>query len=146
MQKQAPAEILVVEDNPGDIRLLEEALKEAKVSCRLHITRDGEQALEFLAQRGPYAQSPRPNLVLLDLNLPRKNGAEVLLAIKQDGSLRSIPVLVLSTSTRAEDIAQAYDLHANCYVPKPVDLERLVEVGRLIEAFWLSTVLLPGCG
>ena len=139
-----PVEILLVEDNPGDVRLLEEALKESAMDCHLHVVRDGEQALTFVRQQGKHAQAPRPSFILLDLHLPRINGREVLAAVKQDRRLRQIPVFVVSTSTRAEDIAQAYDLHANCYIAKPVDLEKLVEVGRQIEAFWLGTALLPG--
>jgi chemotaxis family two-component system response regulator Rcp1 len=143
LRRSAPAEILLVEDNPGDVRLMQEALKEIGMGAHLHVARDGDEALAFLRREGRFQHAPRPSFVLLDLNLPRKNGPEVLAAIKQDQRLRQIPVLVLSTSTRAEDIAKAYDLHANCYIPKPVDLERLVEVGRQIEAFWLATALLP---
>ena len=140
----APFEILVVEDNPGDVRLLTEALKEGGVSTRLHITRDGEQALAFLHGEGEFAGSPRPSLILLDLNLPRKHGREVLAEIKCEKSLRGIPVVVLSTSTRTEDVMQAYDLHANCYIPKPDNLESLIDIGRLIERLWLNEALLTG--
>ena len=143
MPFRTPAEILLVEDNPGDVRLLEEALKEAHLVCHLHVARDGEQALQFLDQTGVYGYAPRPDIILLDLNLPRKGGNEVLSAIKQNPALRSIPVLILSTSTREEDIARAYDLHANCYIPKPVDLETLVQIGRQIDAFWMHTAVLP---
>jgi chemotaxis family two-component system response regulator Rcp1 len=110
-------EILLVEDNPGDIRLLQEAFKEGGISSHLNITRDGEQAMAYLRQEGAYSNSPRPAFILLDLNLPRKDGREVLAEIKQDKSLRRIPVVILSTSTNAEDVRRAYDLHANCYVP-----------------------------
>jgi chemotaxis family two-component system response regulator Rcp1 len=137
------AQILLVEDNPGDIRLVQEAFAENGLSARLNITRDGEQALAFLRREGAYANSPRPALVLLDLNLPRKSGREVLAEIKQEERLRQIPVIILSTSTRAEDIAKAYDLHANCYVVKPVDLDRLVEFGQEIKNFWLCMAALP---
>jgi chemotaxis family two-component system response regulator Rcp1 len=139
-----PIEILLVEDNPGDIRLMQEAFREGRLAGKLHITRDGEQALAFLRREKPYESSPRPAVILLDLNLPRKDGREVLTEIKNEQSLRQIPVVVLSTSTRAEDIRTAYDLHANCYIPKPVDLDKLIEVGKIIEQFWLHTVILPG--
>src|SRR5437870_4046658 len=134
-----PVEILLVEDNPGDIRLMQEAFKEGCLESRLNITRDGEQALAFLRREGSYLDSPRPAFILLDLNLPRKDGREVLAEIKQDKSLRGIPVVVLSTSTSAEDIRCAYDLHANCYIPKPADLDGLIQLGKLIEHFWLKT-------
>jgi chemotaxis family two-component system response regulator Rcp1 len=136
-------EILLVEDNPGDIRLIQEAFREGGFSSHMNITRDGEQALAFLRQEGDYQRSPRPSLILLDLNLPRKNGREVLSEIKRDKALRQIPVVILSTSTSSEDILRAYDLHANCYVPKPLDIEKLVELGKSLEAFWLTTAILP---
>jgi two-component system, chemotaxis family, response regulator Rcp1 len=136
-------EILLVEDNPGDIRLIQEAFKEGKVSSHLNITRDGEQALAYLRQEGEYAQSPRPAFIILDLNLPRKDGREVLAEIKKDNKLRQIPVVILSTSTSTEDVRYAYDLHANCYVPKPLDMETLVAFGKTLEEFWLSTAILP---
>jgi len=139
-----PVEILLVEDNLGDVRLLEEALKEGGFGgCKLSVAGDGEQAMAFLRQEGAYENSSRPTFILLDLNLPRKNGQEVLAEIKQDEHLRQIPVFILSTSTRSEDINTAYDLHANCYIAKPGNLADLVEVGKIIEAFWLRTVLLP---
>jgi two-component system, chemotaxis family, response regulator Rcp1 len=137
------AEILLVEDNPGDIRLMQEAFKEGGFASKLNVARDGEQAMAFLRQEGPYGKSARPSLILLDLNLPRKDGREVLAEIKKEKHLRHIPVLVLSTSTSTEDIRRAYDLHANCYIPKPADLETLVELGRVIEDFWLGKALLP---
>ena len=136
-------EILLVEDNPADIRLLREAFKEGGFSGHLNIVRDGEQAMAFLRQEGPYANSPRPGVIILDLNLPRKKGSEVLAEIKREKPLRQIPVVVLSTSTTQEDVAKAYDLHANCYIPKPIDLDKLVQIGKLIEDFWLSTAILP---
>ncbi len=136
-------QILLVEDNPGDIRLVKEAFKESGLCGVLSIVRDGEQALAFLRQEGVYRKSPRPTLVLLDLNLPRKSGRELLAEIKQDEGLRQIPVIVLSTSTSAEDIAKAYDLHANCYVVKPADLDRLVQFVDELKAFWLGTAELP---
>jgi chemotaxis family two-component system response regulator Rcp1 len=141
--RRKPVEILLVEDNPGDIRLIQEAFKESGFASHLNITRDGEQALAFLRQEGIYAKSPRPAFILLDLNLPRKDGREVLAEIKKEKNLRRIPVVILSTSTSDEDVVRAYDLHANCYVPKPLDMESLVKLGRSLEEFWLSTVLLP---
>lgn len=139
-----PEEILLVEDNSGDVRLLEEALKEGGFgNCRLNVAQDGEQAIAFLHREKSFENSPRPTFILLDLNLPRKNGKEVLAEIKQDERLRQIPVFILSSSTRPEDVNKAYDLHANCYIAKPSDLTGLVELGRIIEAFWLRTVLLP---
>ena len=135
-------EILLVEDNPGDIRLIQEAFRDGEVYSHLNITRDGEQAIAYLRQEGSYSKSPRPAFILLDLNLPRKDGREVLAEIKKDESLRSIPVVILSTSTNMEDVRRAYDLHANCYVPKPLDVEQLMHLGRTLEEFWLGTVLL----
>jgi chemotaxis family two-component system response regulator Rcp1 len=137
------AEVLLVEDNPGDIRLIQEAFHEGEVSSHLNIARDGEQAMAYLRQEGAYSGSPRPAFILLDLNLPRKDGREVLAEIKQDKGLRGIPVVILSTSTNAEDVRLAYDLHANCYVPKPLDIDQLVSLGRSLEQFWLCTVILP---
>jgi chemotaxis family two-component system response regulator Rcp1 len=138
-----PVEILLVEDSPGDIRLVQEAFRESGFSSRLNIARDGEQALAFLRQQGEYSQSPRPAFIILDLNLPRKDGREVLAEIKKDKKLRQIPVIVLSTSTSTEDVLRAYDLHANCYVAKPLDIEHLVQLGRSLQEFWLSTAILP---
>jgi chemotaxis family two-component system response regulator Rcp1 len=136
-------EVLLVEDNPGDIRLIQEAFKDGEVSSHLNIARDGEQAMAYLRQEGTYARSPRPAFILLDLNLPRKDGREVLAEIKGDKALRQIPVVILSTSTNVEDVRRAYDLHANCYVPKPLDVDQLVELGKTLEGFWLNTALLP---
>ncbi len=141
--RRRPVEILLVEDNPGDIRLMEEAFKESGFSSHLNIARDGEQALAFLRQEGIYRDSPRPAFILLDLNLPRKDGREVLAEIKMEESLRQIPVVILSTSTSSEDILHAYDLHANCYVPKPLDVENLVQLGKSLEEFWLRSAILP---
>ena len=138
-----PIEILLVEDNPGDVRLTQEALKENRVSNNLHVTSDGEQALAFLHQENSYAHVPRPDLILLDLNLPKKDGREVLGEIKSDETLRQIPVVVLTTSQAEEDISRAYELHANCYVTKPVDLEKFISVVRSIEDFWVTVVKLP---
>ena len=128
-----PVEILLVEDNPGDIRLIQEAFKESGFASHLHIARDGDQALAFLRQQGEYSGSPRPAFIILDLNLPRKDGREVLAEIKSEKGLRQIPVVILSTSTSTEDVMRAYDLHANCYVPKPLDIDHLVQLGRSLE-------------
>jgi chemotaxis family two-component system response regulator Rcp1 len=136
-------EVLLVEDNPGDIRLIQEAFNEGDILSHLNVTRDGEQAMAYLRQEGTYSGSPRPAFILLDLNLPRKDGREVLEEIKRDESLRQIPVVILSTSTDVEDVRRAYDLHANCYVPKPIDMDQLVQLGKSLEDFWSKTVLLP---
>ncbi len=137
------AEILLVEDNPGDVRLQQEPLKEGRFPARLHVVPDGERALAFLRHQGRYHTSPTPDLILLDLNLPRMDGREVLAQIKGEKSLRRIPVLIVSTSTREEDIHVSYDLHANCYIPKPIELSGLIEMGKMIEAFWLRLAVLP---
>ena len=141
-----PIEILLVEDNPGDVRLTKEALKEAKVINNLTVLKDGVEALAFLRQEGPYAAAKRPHLILLDLNLPRKDGREVLAQIKAHDALRRIPVVVLTTSEDEQDVLKSYNLHANCYVTKPVDLERFIKVVRSIEDFWLGIVVLPANG
>ena len=138
-----PVEILLVEDNPGDVRLTEEALKEAKVHNNLYVAPDGVEALAFLRREGRHAGGVRPDLILLDLNLPRKSGREVLAEIKADDDLKRIPVVVLTTSDAEQDILASYDLHANCYVAKPVDLEQFIKVVQSIEDFWLSIVRLP---
>ncbi|MBM3155283.1 MAG: response regulator [Chloroflexi bacterium] len=138
-----PAEILLVEDNPGDVRLTQEALKDAKVLNHLHVAMDGIEALEFLRRQGKYAKAVRPDLILLDLNLPRKDGREVLAEIKEDADLKRIPVVILTVSKAEEDIIKTYNLHANCYITKPVDLDRFIEVVRAIENFWLVLVKLP---
>ena len=138
-----PIDILLIEDNPGDVRLTVEALHEAKVLNSLETVDDGVKALAFLRKEGPYAEAKRPDLILLDLNLPRKDGRQVLEEIKQDPVLKSIPVVILTSSKAEEDILRSYNLHANCYVTKPVDLERFLEVVRLIEDFWLTVVRLP---
>jgi chemotaxis family two-component system response regulator Rcp1 len=138
-----PIEILLVEDNPGDVRLAVEALKEAKVHNRLSTVADGEAALNFLQRKPPYVDSPRPDLILLDLNLPRKSGREVLAEIKADPDLKRIPVVILTTSQAEEDIVKAYNHSANCYITKPVDLDQFIKVVRSIEEFWLTIVKLP---
>jgi len=136
-------EILLVEDNPGDARLTLEAFKEGRVLNNLTVMKDGVDALEYLYRQGPYANSPQPDLILLDLNLPRKDGREVLEIIKADERLRKIPVVVLTSSASEEDIARAYSRHANCYITKPVDLDQFLRVVQSIESFWLSLVKLP---
>lgn len=138
-----PVEILLVEDNPGDVRLTQEALRYARMPNHLSVVRDGEEAIEFLNRRGGYAEAPRPQLILLDLNLPRKSGAQVLEEIKAAPSLRSIPVIILTTSHADDDINDAYDMNANCYISKPVDLDRFLRVIKSIDEFWFSVVLLP---
>jgi len=138
-----PIDILLVEDNPGDADLVLEALEFSKLHNTVHIVSDGEKAMHFLRREGPYAKVPRPDLILLDLNLPRKDGREVLAEIKGDDNLRIIPVVILTTSKADEDVLRAYQLHANCYIPKPFDFTQLVTIVRSIEDFWLSVVLLP---
>lgn len=136
-------EILLVEDNPGDVRLTREALSDSKMHNRLHVVDDGVKALDFLAKRPPFQDAVRPDIILLDLNLPRKDGREVLAAIKLDETLRRIPVVVLTTSDDEEDILRTYDLHANCYITKPVDFNRFITIVKSIENFWFSIVKLP---
>jgi chemotaxis family two-component system response regulator Rcp1 len=138
-----PIDILLVEDNPGDVRLTIEALKEDKLQNNLHVVKDGIEALTFLRQEGEYADAPRPDLILLDLNLPKKDGREVLEEIKADERLKRIPVVILTTSQAEEDILRTYGLHANCYITKPVNLEQFTKVVRSIEQFWLTIVRLP---
>lgn len=141
-----PIEILLVEDNPGDVRLTQEAFKENKLLNHLSIVEDGEEAISFLRQEGKYADAIRPDLILLDLNLPKKDGREVLAEIKTDEHLRRIPVVVLTTSGAEQDILKSYDLHANCYITKPVDLDQFIKVVKTIEDFWLTIVKLPSGG
>ncbi len=136
-------EILLVEDNPGDARLAKEALKEAKVRNSLHWVEDGVEAMTFLHRQGKYADAPRPDVILLDLNMPRMNGREVLAEIKGDEKLRRIPVVILTVSKAEEDILKSYDLNANCYVTKPLNLDQFMKVVRSIEEFWLTVVTLP---
>ena len=138
-----PVEILLVEDNPGDVRLTEEALKEGKVLNNIHLANDGVEAMSFLQKEGKYINAVRPDLILLDLNLPKKDGREVLMEIKKDEALRRIPVVVLTTSMAEEDIIRTYDYHANCYITKPVDFDQFIKVVKSIEDFWLSVVKLP---
>ena len=138
-----PIEILLVEDNPGDVRLTREALRDGKIFSNLYVARDGVEAMAFLRKAGQYARVPRPDLILLDLNLPRKDGLEVLAEVKSDESLRRIPVVILTTSQAEEDIVKTYDLHVNCYITKPVDLDQFVKIVESIEEFWLTIVKLP---
>ena len=138
-----PIELLLVEDSEPDVRLTKEALREAKVRNRLSVVEDGVEALAFLHREGRYADASRPDLILLDLNLPRMDGRQVLDKIKNDTSLKSIPVVILTTSKSEEDVLRAYKLHANCYITKPVDFNRFMEVVQSIEDFWLTVVTLP---
>jgi two-component system, chemotaxis family, response regulator Rcp1 len=141
--KMKVIEILLVEDSPSDADLTAETFSESKILNRLHIVEDGVAALEFLRQQGGYADAPRPDLILLDLNLPRKNGQEVLAEIKVDPELKTIPVVILTTSAAEEDILKSYSLHANSYITKPVDLDQFISAVRSIEGFWLAAVQLP---
>jgi two-component system, chemotaxis family, response regulator Rcp1 len=141
-----PIEILMVEDSPSDALISREALAYAKVLNHLHVVEDGVRAIAFLRREGPYVQAPRPDLILLDLNLPKKDGREVLAEVKADDQLKTIPVVVLTTSGAEEDILRAYGLHANCYITKPVDFVRFAEVVRAIEHFWFTIVSLPPGG
>ena len=143
MNKNKPITILMAEDNATDVMITKEALVHAKLLNTLHVVSDGIEAMDFLYRRGKYAKAPRPDLILLDLNMPRKNGQEVLAEIKADDKLKFIPVVILTTSKAEEDVLKAYGLHANCYVVKPVDFEVFAEVVRSIEQFWFSVVRLP---
>ena len=135
--------ILLVEDNPGDVRLTQEALKEAKVKTTLMVVKDGVEAMAFLNKQGNYSDALRPDLILLDLNLPKKNGYEVLQEIRNEPSLRRIPVVILTTSEAEKDIVKAYDLHANCYITKPVDMTQFIEIVKGVDDFWFTIVKLP---
>lgn len=141
--RAAPVEILLVEDNAGDVRLTREALREGKVYNNLHWAKDGVEALEFLRREGNHADAPRPDIILLDLNLPKKDGREVLAVIKSDDQLKQIPVVVLTTSKAEEDVLRSYALHANCFITKPVDLDKFILVVKSIDRFWLTVVTLP---
>ncbi|MCK6628741.1 MAG: response regulator [Anaerolineae bacterium] len=138
-----PIEILLVEDSPTDILITQEAFEQARLLNKLHVVEDGVAALAFLRRQEPYTQTPRPDLILLDLNLPKKSGREVLAELKSDEALKFIPVVVLTTSQAEEDVLKSYDLHANCYITKPVDFTKFVEVVHSIEHFWFSVVTLP---
>jgi chemotaxis family two-component system response regulator Rcp1 len=144
MSAHTPIQILLVEDNPGDVRLTREVLKDGRINNTLNVVEDGVEALAFLRHEGAYADAGQVDLVLLDLNLPKKDGREVLAEMKADPALRRIPVIILTTSSAELDILGAYDLHANCYITKPVDLDQFTKVVRSIEEFWLSIVKLPG--
>lgn len=135
--------VLLVEDNPGDVRLTQEAFKEAKMSIHLDVTMDGAEAIKFLKKEAPYEDTVIPDLILLDLNLPKKDGREVLKEIKTDDKLKRIPVVVLTTSNAEQDIMKSYNLHVNCYINKPVDFEKFFDIIQKIEEFWLSTAILP---
>ena len=141
-----PVEVLLVEDNPGDVRLTQEALKDGKICNRLSVVGDGVEALAFLRREGPYGNAPRPDLILLDLNLPKKDGRDVLAEIKADKDLKRIPVVVLTTSNAEKDVLRTNDLHANCYITKPVDFEQFVKVVKLIEAFWFTIIKMSKSG
>lgn len=143
MNDGRPIEILLIEDNPGDARLATEALREAKVHNNLHWVADGEEALAFLRREGNHAAAPRPDLILLDLNLPRKDGRQVLTEIKAHERWKRIPVVVLTTSQAEEDVLKVYNLNANCFITKPVDLDQFMKVVKTIEDFWLTIVKLP---
>jgi CheY-like chemotaxis protein len=141
-----PVEILLIEDNLGDVDLTREALRTGKVRNTLHVVRDGEAAMAFLRREGKYADAPRPGLVLLDLNLPKKDGREVLAEMKSDKDLKSIPVAILTSSSADEDILKSYNLHANCFITKPIELNQFIKVVQAIEDFWLAIVELPPNG
>jgi len=144
MEKESrPIEILLVEDNPGDVSLCEEALQESKMANTLHVAQDGEEALSFLRRVGDYRDAPRPDLILLDLNLPKIDGREVLEQIKGDAKYSDIPVVVLSSSAADADIENSYKMHANCYVVKPLDFQQFVNIVRNIQEFWFQIVRLP---
>ena len=138
-----PVIILLVEDNPGDVLLTEEALQEGKVCNDLYVAEDGMEAIAFLRREGKYEDMPRPDVILLDLNLPRMDGREVLAEIKADPDLKRIPVVILTTSSADEDILKSYDLHANCYITKPVDLDQFIEVVKSVKHFWFTIVKMP---
>ena len=140
---ERPIEILMIEDSPDDVELTQEALKDAKVRNHLHIAEDGVEGLAFLKGEGKHGDRPRPDLILLDLNMPRMGGKELLEKVKEDGALKHIPVVVLTTSGADEDILRSYQLHANCYITKPVDFEQFIKIVKSIESFWFTVVKLP---
>jgi CheY-like chemotaxis protein len=142
-EESRPIEILLVEDNAGDVRLVKEALEENKFLNNLHVARDGVEAMEFLHKEGEYANAVRPDLILLDLNLPKKDGREVLAEVKVDEDLKRIPVVIMTISKAEEDILKTYNLHANCYITKPIDLDQFIKVVKSVESFWLAIVELP---
>ncbi|HEY5620171.1 MAG TPA: response regulator [Candidatus Bathyarchaeia archaeon] len=138
-----PVEILLVEDSPDDVELTQEALNEGNIRHHLNVVEDGVQALDFLRRKGRYVQAPEPDIVLLDLNLPRRSGQEVLMEVKSDVSLKHIPIMVLTTSAAGDDVFKSYQLHANCYITKPVDLGQFIRVLKVLQEFWLTVVELP---
>ena len=142
--RDKPVEVLLAEDNPGDVMLTKKALKRGKLANNLHVVTDGVEALSFLRHQGEYADAPRPDLVLLDLNMPRKDGQEVLEELKNDPELRRIPVVILTSSESEEDIVKSYELNANAYLTKPVDFDGFVEIVDRLEDFWFQVVKLPG--
>lgn len=141
-----PIEILIVEDNPGDVRLMQEAMRDSKVRNQIHVVEDGVAAMAYLHREGEYADAPCPDLIMLDLNLPMKDGREVLEEVKEDPELRRIPVVILTTSGAEDDILSTYNHHANCYITKPIDLTQFIHVVRAIDNFWLTIVKLPPDG
>ncbi|AQL41382.1 two-component system response regulator [Halorientalis sp. IM1011] len=141
--RQTPIEVLLAEDNPGDVKLTQKAFEQGNVMNNLHVVNDGIEAMQYLRQENEYADSPRPDLILLDLNMPRKDGKEVLKDIKDDPELKRIPVVILTSSEAEEDIVSSYDLHANAYLTKPVDFDGFLEVVNTIEDFWLTVVKVP---
>lgn len=142
-EEREPIDILLVEDNPADIRLTQEAFKETKIRSTLHVVRDGAEALDFLRRNGRYVTVPRPHMILLDLNLPKKDGRQVLSEIKTSPDFKSIPTVILTTSSAKEDIRHTYNHHANCYITKPADLDQFMDIVKQIEQFWLNIVQLP---
>jgi len=142
-QKREVMQILLVEDNPGDIRLTQEALKEGTIANELHVVKDGVEAIDYLKRKGKYASQPTPDIILLDLNLPRKDGREVLAEIKADDKLKLIPIIILTTSDAESDIQKSYKLHANSFITKPVDLDQFIYIIRQIETYWFTVVKLP---
>ena len=143
LESLKPIEILLVEDNPGDVRLTVEALKECKMINHLNVVNDGIEAMDFLRKKGKYKNAGRPDLIILDLNLPRKDGREVLSEIKDDADLKRIPVVILTISKAEEDILKTYNLHANCFITKPLDMDQFIKVVHAIESFWFTIVMLP---
>lgn len=139
-----PINLLLIEDNPGDVRLTQEAFKEGKLSYNMDVVMDGVEAIRFLRKQSPYDSAVTPDIILLDLNLPKKDGREVLAEIKNDDELRRIPVIILTTSNAEQDILKSYDLHVNCYINKPVDFDRFFDIIQKIEDFWFATAILPG--
>ena len=143
MKKTRPVNILLIEDNPGDVRLTQEAFKEGRLAIQMDVVMDGVEAIKFLRKEAPYTDSTTPDLILLDLNLPKRDGREVLEEIKSDPNLKRIPVVILTTSNAEQDILKSYNLHVNCYINKPVDFDKFFDIIQKIEDFWLTTAILP---